>query len=387
MPPGPTLLLVDDEHPVREILARFARGCGFDVAACGGGREALAHLEQHTPHAALLDLRMPDVSGLELLRTIRQRDPQCQVILMSGAGTISDAVEALKLGARDYFEKPFKLTVLGTVLDQIKRDVEQRVAPDPAPPRPEFDGMIGQSAVMQEMFGFVRRLAPHVGAALVTGASGTGKTLVAQALHRLGPRASHPLVTLNCYGLTEQQAESDLFGHVRGAFPGATEDRAGVFERANGGVLFINEIAALPLAVQGRLAWALEHGETIPIGSFEARRFDVVVLASTRRDVRTEILAGRFRRELFYRFNSATIQVPSLAERREDIPHLTAAFRAAFAERQHAPAGVLTPGAEAVLQKREFRGNVRELRNVIERACILADGQPITDRHIIQAFE
>jgi DNA-binding NtrC family response regulator len=219
----------------------------------------------------------------------------------------------------------------------------------------------------------------------MTGASGTGKALVAQALHRLGPRASCPLVTLNCYGLSEQQVESDLFGHVRGAFPGATDDRMGALERANGGVLFINEIAALSLAVQGRLAWALEHAETIPIGSFEARPFDVVVLASTRRDVRTEILAGRLRRELVHRFHSATIHVPPLAERRDDIPRLTAAFLAEFAERQQTPVAALTQAAEALLQTRDWKGNVRELRSIIERACILSDGEPVTERHIIQA--
>ena len=387
----PRLLLVDDEPPVREILARYARGCGFEVAACSDGRQALQHLEQQSADVALVDLRMPDLDGLQVLRTIRQRDPHCQVILMSGAGSIGDAVEAIKLGALDYFQKPFELHVLRTLLDQVKRDFESRkhmlALESKLVPELDFAGMIGRSAPMQEMFGLVRRLAPHVKTALITGDSGTGKELVAHALHRLGPRSSRTLVSVNCPGLTEAQADSDLFGHVHGAFPGATEDRIGTFEKADGGVLFLDEIAELPIAVQGRLLRALELGEIAPVGSTETRQVDVVVIASTHRDLKTEMMAGRFRRELFYRLSMATIHVPPLAARKEDIPYLTAAFVAEFAGRLEKKIAGLTAPAESVLQKHDWKGNVRELRNVIERASILADGDFITERQIHQALE
>ncbi len=387
----PRLLLVDDERPVREILARYARACGFEVAICGDGREALAFLEHDSADVALVDLRMPNLDGLQVLRTIRKKDPDCQVVLMSGAGTIGDAVEALKLGARDYFQKPFQLAVLRALLEQVKRDVEQRTnvlaIEGHLASELDFCGMIGRSAVMQELFSLVRRLAPHVKTALVTGDSGSGKELVAHALHRLGPRASSPLVTIDCQGLAEAQAESDLFGHVHGAFPGATKDRGGAFEKADGGVLFLDEIGELPVAVQGRLLRALEDGQMTRVGSLEPTHFDVVVIAATKRDLRTEMMAGRFRPELYYRFSTAMIHVPPLTLRKEDIPYLTAVFVADAAERLKKPIVGLTQPAEALLQKRDWKGNVRELRNIIERACILSDGELITERHLVQALE
>ena len=387
----PRLLLVDDERPVREILARYARACGFDVTVCSNGREALAVLERDSVDVALVDLRMPDLDGLQVLRAIRQKDPHCQVVLMSGAGTIGDAVEAMKFGARDYFQKPFHLAVLRSLLEQVKRDVEQRtnVPGDRGHLASELDfcGMIGRSAAMQELFGLVRRLAPHVKMALVTGDSGSGKELVARALHRLGPRASSPLVTVNCPGLRESHAESDLFGHVQGAFPGATEDRAGAFEKADGGVLFLDEIGELPVAVQGRLLRALEDGQMTRVGSLESTHVDVVVIAATKRDLRTEMMAGRFRPELFYRFSTAMIHVPPLASRKEDIPYLTAVCVAGAADRLKKRIVGLTAPAETLLQKHDWKGNVRELRNIIERACILSDGEIITERDLVQALE
>ena len=391
----PRLLLVDDEPPVREILARYARGCGFDVAACSGGRQALEHLEQHSADVALVDLRMPDLDGLQVLRTIRQKDPRCQVILMSGAGSIGDAVEAIKLGARDYFQKPFHLQALRPLLDQVKRDVASRLVSggpgtlgpdDQSVPERDCAGMIGRSVPMQELFDLLHRLAPHAKTVLITGESGSGKDMVAHALHRFGPRSSRPLVILNCAGLVESQAEGDLFGHVHGAFPGATEDRIGVFEQADGGVLFLDEIAELPVALQGRLLRVLEIGEITPVGSTVARRVNVVVIASTHRDLRTEMMAGRFRRELFYRVSPTTVHVPPLSARKEDIPHLTAAFVAEFSSRLGKTIAGLTAPAEALLQKRDWKGNVRELHNVIERASILAEGDFITERQILQAI-
>jgi DNA-binding NtrC family response regulator len=387
----PRLLLVDDEYPVREILARYARGCGFEVDACSDGRQALEHLEANSADVALVDLRMPHLNGLEVLRTIREKDAHCQVVLMSGAGTIGDAVEAIKLGARDYFQKPFELHVFRTLLDQVKRDFERRKnvleIESRLVPELDFCGMIGRGAIMQELFGLIGRLAPHVKTALITGESGSGKELVAHALHRLGPRAPRELVTVDCPGLTDSQAESDLFGHVHGAFPGATEDRAGAFEKADGGVLFLDEAGELPMAVQGRLLRVLEHGEIHRVGSLEARHVDVIVIAATKRDLRTEMMAGRFRPELYYRLSTATIHVPPLAARMEDIPYLTAAFVTRFSGRLQKRIAGLTAQAEALLHRRDWKGNVRELANVIERACILADGEFITERQIVQALE
>ncbi|MCA1650002.1 MAG: sigma-54 dependent transcriptional regulator [Acidobacteria bacterium] len=235
---------------------------------------------------------------------------------------------------------------------------------------------------MQELFGMIRRLAPHVRTALLTGETGTGKELVARALHKTGPRRDRRFVAVNCSAVVEALFESELFGHMRGAFTGATDTKPGLFEMADGGTLFLDEIGELPLHVQAKLLRVLELGEVHRVGSVDSRRVDVRAIAATNRDLRAAVAAGRFRSDLYYRLNIVEIRLAPLRERREDIPYLTAAFVRDAAERLQKPVLGLTPGAERLLASAPWEGNVRELRNVIERACILADSACITEREL-----
>jgi DNA-binding NtrC family response regulator len=382
----PMLIVVDDEQGILDVVSRFARRAGFDVMACSGGREAIALLQTRHADVAMVDLRMPDIGGLDVIRAIREIDPRCQTVLMTGYATVDTAVEAIKLGAMDYLSKPLDFARLEQLLTAIREDLDRRrsiLALDTdVAKRLEFCGMIGRGPVMQELFGMIRRLAPHVRTALVTGETGTGKELVARALHQIGPRSDRRFITINCSAVVETLFESELFGHMRGAFTGATDNKPGLFELADGGTLFLDEIGELPSTVQAKLLRVLELGEVHRVGSLEARRVNAHVVAATNRDLRTEVAAGRFRSDLYYRLNIVEVKVPALRDRREDIPYLTAAFVRETSERLQKPVSGLTPGAEHLLASGAWDGNVRELRNVIERACILADEDFITEREL-----
>jgi len=386
----PRLLAADDEPEVLTIVARFARQLGFEVTTCGGGPEALAILPEFRPDVAIVDLQMPQIGGLDVLRTVRETAPDCQVILMTGNPTVDTAIEAVKAGALDYLTKPFDFdrlrALLTTVRDGIDRrerilDLEADVAG-----RVEFQGMVGRSGVMQQLFDTIRRLAPHVRTVLVTGETGTGKELVAKALHGLGPRRSRKYVTVNCSAVVENLFESELFGHVRGAFTGATDTKIGLFEHADHGTLFLDEAGELPLALQAKLLRAVELGEVQRVGSLESRHADVHVIAATNRDLRAEAAAGRFRSDLFYRLSIIEIHLEPLRERREDIPYLTARFVKEIAGRLHRPIGGVSAAAEQLLQHAAWPGNIRELKNVLERACILSDGKFLGERDVRRAM-
>jgi DNA-binding NtrC family response regulator len=382
----PLLVVVDDEQGILDVVGRFARRAGFEVVACSGGREAIAQLQTRRADLVMVDLRMPDVGGLDVLRAIRETDPHCQAVLMTGYASVDTAVEAIKLGAMDYLSKPLDFGRLELMLTGVREETERRrsvlAMEGDLARRLEFCGMIGRGPVMQELFGMIRRLAPHVRTALITGETGTGKELVARALHRTGPRRERRFVTVNCSAVVETLFESELFGHVRGAFTGATDNKPGLFELADGGTLFLDEIGELPLSVQAKLLRVLELGEVHRVGSLDPRRVNVHVIAATNRDLRTEVAAGRFRSDLYYRLNVVEVRLPPLRDRREDIPYLTAAFVRESSERLQKPLIGLTPGAERLLTAAAWEGNVRELRNVIERACILADGDFITEREL-----
>jgi DNA-binding NtrC family response regulator len=382
----PVVLLVDDEPGILDVLARFARRAGFDVITCSGGRQAIEYLSAHRVDVAMIDLRMPEVGGLEVLRAIREADSRCQAILMTGFATIDTAVEAIKLGAMDYLNKPLDFARVEQLLTSVREEIERRkrlmaIESDVAK-RLEFCGMVGRSPVMQELFGLVRRLAPHVHVALVTGETGSGKELVARALHKLGPRRDKRFVTINCSAVVETLFESELFGHVRGAFTGATDTKPGLFEVADGGTIFLDEIGELPLTVQAKLLRVLESGEVNRVGSLESRRVNVHVIAATNRDLRTGVAAGRFRSDLYYRLNVVEIRLPALRDRREDVPYLTATFIRSCSERLQKKIAGITPAAERLLVAARWDGNVRELRNVIERCCILAETEFVTDREV-----
>jgi len=382
----PLLVVVDDEQGILDVVSRFARRAGYEVVTCSGGREAIAMLQARRADLVLVDLRMPDVGGLDVLRAIRDTDARCQAVLMTGYASVDTAVDAIKLGAMDYLSKPIDFARLEQLLTSVREEIERRrsllsIEGDLAR-RLEFCGMIGRGPVMQELFGMIRRLAPHVRTALITGETGTGKELVARALHKTGPRRERRFVTVNCSAVVETLFESELFGHVRGAFTGATDHKPGLFELADGGTLFLDEIGELPPSVQAKLLRVLELGEVHRVGSLDPRRVNVHVIAATNRDLRAEVAAGRFRSDLYYRLNIVEVKLPALRDRREDIPYLTAAFVRDTSERLQKPLLGLTPGAERVLGVAPWEGNVRELRNVIERACILADGDFITEREL-----
>jgi len=384
--PKPLIVIVDDEQGILDVVSRVARRAGYDASTYSNGRDAIAALQTERADLVLVDLRMPEVGGLDVLRAIRDSNPRCQAVLMTGYASVDTAVEAIKLGATDYLSKPLDFGRLEALLGNVRDDLERRrnllsIESDLAK-RLEFCGMIGRGPAMQELFGMIRRLAPHVRTALVSGETGTGKELVARALHHLGPRRERRFVTVNCSAVVETLFESELFGHVRGAFTGATDNKSGLFELADGGTLFLDEIGELPLTLQAKLLRVLELGEVHRVGSLDPRKVNVHVVAATNRDLRAEVAAGRFRSDLYYRLNIVEVSLPPLRERREDIPYLTAAFVRETSERLQKSLLGLTPGAERLLAMAPWDGNVRELRNVIERACILADADFITEREL-----
>jgi DNA-binding NtrC family response regulator len=384
------LLVVDDDHTVALVVERIAHEYGFDVIFKDNGRDALACLGDVKPDAALVDLQMPELGGIDVLRAIRVSEPECQVILMTGGGTIDSAIEAVKSGALDYLAKPFDVTRLRGLLSTVREGLNRRerlLAVDADLAKTfEFHGMIGRSPVMQELFDSIRRLAPHVRTALITGETGTGKELVAKALHQLGSRPRKRLVSVNCSAVVESLFESELFGHVRGAFTGALDNKVGLFEHADGGTLFLDEVGELPMTLQAKLLRAVEYGEVQRVGSLQPRQIDVAVIAATNRDLRVEAANGRFRSDLFFRLGIIEIFLPPLRQRREDIPYLAATFIRASAGRLNKPVMGITPSAERFLAQAEWPGNIRELRNVIERACIMCDGHLLGERELQRAM-
>jgi two-component system response regulator HydG len=384
----PTLLVADDDPAVVGLVEQVATPLGFRVVAHGGGEGGLATVHALKPDAVLVD--PAEVDDARVLLEIAEAAPDCHVVLMTSTGSVDAAVAAIRSGALDYLTKPLPIERLRGVLVTVQKRLERREAllridADVAK-QFEFYGMVGRSPVMQELFDTIRRLAPHVRTVLITGETGTGKELVAKALHKLGTRRDRRLVTLNCSAVVETLFESELFGHVRGAFTGATETKVGLFEHADGGTIFLDEVGELPLTLQAKLLRAVEYGEVQRVGSLETRKADVCVVAATNRRLVDEVAAGRFRSDLYYRMGILELYLVPLRERREDIPYLTAVFIRQNAERLKRPIVGITAAAERMLQAAPWPGNVRQLRHAIERACLMTDGHMLTERELGMAI-
>jgi DNA-binding NtrC family response regulator len=380
-----TLLVIDDEPNILTTLRRALELEGYDVDVAGAGRIGLEKLADRDVDLVLLDVQMPEMDGLAVLRTIRERHPDVPVIMMSGHGTIETAVSATQLGARDFLEKPLGtektlLTIKNTLAFQSLRAENARLT---RAARADID-MIGTSARMKAVFEKIRRTAPTTGRVLISGENGTGKELVARAIHEHSKRADKPFVKLNCAAIPSELIESELFGHEKGSFTGATQQRRGKFEQADDGTLFLDEIGDMNPSAQAKVLRVLQEGELERVGGHETIKVDVRVIAATNKDLPAEIKAGRFREDLFYRLNVVPIEVPPLREHKEDIPALVDHFMRVACEQNDRKVRRFLPAAMTLLLQYDWPGNVRELRNSVERLVILAGDAPVIDEASVQ---
>jgi len=376
------VLVVDDDPEVVRLLEQDLTACGFTVFPACSGADGVRVLRETVLDAVVTDLRMPDVDGLELVRAAAESQPDAKVIIITAFATIASAIDAVKRGAFDYVSKPFEIEELVLALERALEDSrlrrENRSLRGEVARRYGLERLIGASAVMQEVFDLIRGAARTDLNVLVTGESGTGKELVAKAIHYNGPRRRGPFVALNCAAIPETLLESELFGHVRGAFTGAATARKGLVEEAHGGTLFLDEISEMSVNLQAKLLRVLEDREVRPLGSNRAAVVEFRAIASTNRDPKAQIEAGAFRADLYYRLNVVGIHLPPLRERAGDVSRLARHFVEEFAAQQQRPIRGLTPEAMALAEAYRWPGNVRELENAIERAVAFARSDSIT---------
>ncbi len=379
------VFICDDEDGMLRYLRKTVSALGYEVAPFGSPLALLAALKKEEDDEGamvLLDIRMPEMEGIAVLRRIREQRPDLGVVMMTGYGTIESAVEAIKLGAFDYLTKPFPEERLATVLERcrerqgllaenraLKKDLHDRIAPA---------GIIYRSRQFGAVVDLARRVAANNVNVLLLGESGTGKELIASAIHFASPRAGQRFLALNCAAITETLLESQLFGHLRGAFTGATQNHKGLLEEADGGTLFLDEIGDLSPALQAKLLRVLQDGEFIPVGATRAKRVDVRFIAATNKHLEQEVARGAFREDLFYRLNVFGLQLPPLRDRPDDVEPLALHFLARASRRVGRSFQGIAPGALAALRNYAWPGNVRELQNVIERGAILAQSEHLT---------
>jgi two-component system response regulator AtoC len=375
------VLVVDDEENLRLVLRTLLRRHGYEVETAPTGEEALSLVDSFGPDVVLTDVRMPKMGGLDLLATLKAKGNEATVIVMSAYGNMDLAIEAIKGGAYDYVQKPFKPDEIVLALrkaeerESLRR--ENRALRDEIRKEHRFEDILAKSGKMQDIFRTIAKIAEYKTTVLVTGESGAGKELVARAIHRRSKR-SGPFVAVNCGAIPENLLESELFGHKKGAFTDAVHDRHGLFEEATGGSLFLDEIGELPLALQVKLLRVLEDEKIRRLGETRDIQVDVRIITATHRDLPTETKAGRFREDLFYRLNVLLIHCPPLRERREDIPLLIDHFLAKNNARLGTAIRGLDTEARRLLYEYAWPGNVRELENTIERAMVLTEGDTIT---------
>ena len=375
------ILIVDDEENMRHMLQTMLSRYGYDISTAKDGAEGLLKIRQQQFDFVLCDVKMPQMSGMEFLKAGRDRLLSSTVIMMSAYGSIDMAIDAMKLGAYDFVSKPFKNEEIRLTIKKAeererlkKENIELKDRIQRIGGNLSFGNMVGRSPVMQSVFSMALKVARFDSTVLITGGSGTGKELVAQGIHRESDRQAGPMVPVNCASIPENLMESELFGHVKGAFTGADKDKKGLFESAEGGSLFLDEIGDIPVSLQPKLLRVLQENEVRPVGGGKARTVDVRVIAATSKDLETEMDSGRFREDLFYRLNVIPIALPPLRSRLEDIPLLCQFFITRFNETLGSGIKNISSEALAVLMRHDWPGNVRELENVIERAIVLAEG-------------
>jgi DNA-binding NtrC family response regulator len=380
------ILVVDDEEQMRDLLAKVLERKGYQVSVCGDGAEALAFLEREPADLVITDVRMPGLNGMEALRAIKELNPEIVVLIMTAFGSIDQAVQAVKEGAYDYINKPFKIDEILLTIE--KALAERRLRHEVATLRQElrtryhFENLIGKSRAMQEVFGLIEQVAGSRSTVMVYGKSGTGKELVAKAIHYNSPRSAKAFVAVNCAAIPAELLESELFGHEKGAFTGAIATKVGKFELATGGTLFLDEIGHMRLDLQAKILRALQEREIERVGGTRTIKIDVRILAATNRDLRKAIEEGTFREDLYYRLNVVPITLPPLRQRREDIPLLVEHFIGKYNREFARKVKGFSAGATAALYQYDWPGNVRELENVIERAVALAQSETISLRDL-----
>ncbi len=381
-----SILIVDDEPNILTSLRRALEVEGYRALVADSGPRALELTPQEGPDLVLLDLVMPEMKGLEVLRRLKEQQPELPVVMMSGNATIEDAVEATKLGAYDFVEKPLSTEkILITIENALKLARLWRENVELRRQAGNFE-MIGKSPAMEGIFEVIRKTAPSQGRVLITGPNGTGKELVARAIHQHSRRREAPFVKVNCAAIPQELIESELFGHEKGAFTGAANMRKGKFELAHKGTLFLDEIGDMSANAQAKVLRALQENEIERVGGQGAIKVDVRVVAATNKNLAEEIARGRFREDLFYRLNVVPVEVPSLRERKQDIPALAEHFLQLACQANDRRLGGFERGAINLLMQHDWPGNVRELKNSIERLVILAGGEVITEADVGRAF-
>lgn len=371
-------LIVDDEQSIRRLCITIGSSLGFACAEAESAETALARLETEAPDIILTDLKLPSLSGVELLRKIKALLPRAEVAIMTGHGSIESAVDAMKLGAYDYIEKPFRVEKMRLLLQRMAEKVrlvsENQFLRDRVSTEQNLEGIVGTSSKIQDVLRMISRLSDTRTPVLIVGESGTGKELVARAIHFKGSMAQTPFVAVDCGSLVPTLMESELFGYEKGAFTGALKTKAGLFQAANGGAIFLDEIGELPLEMQAKLLRALQEKEVRPVGSNERVIVDVRVIAATNRDLESAYRAGTFRKDLYFRLNVVTVHLPPLRDRRSDIPMLVHTFLERYAPGENVQ---VTSAAMKSLLQYSWPGNVRELENCIARAVTLGDRRTI----------
>jgi two-component system response regulator AtoC len=380
------ILVVDDEESVRRGIAQVLGRRQLTVATAASANEALEILNQRPVSVILLDIKLPDVDGIEFLRLLRKDFPETAIIMITGYPTIQSAVECIKLGARDYLVKPFRIDALEAVVEKAREFLSQKSTQKK--PEPEeagalgLDFIIGESPAMRQVYAKIRRAAPSDSTVLLTGESGTGKELAARGIHLLSPRKDDEFVAVDCSALVETLLESELFGHVKGSFTGALQTKHGLFELANHGTFFFDEITNLSLNIQAKLLRVIQEREFMQVGSQKRIKLDIRIIASSNRDLKEAIKAGTFREDLFYRLSVIPIHLPPLRERTGDIPRLVEYFLKEYSQKGNREVTGISPKAMKLLEAYSWPGNVRELAHTIERIVILEDGDVVQPEHL-----